>query len=305
MTQDERDTQENISLEEAVFGEGYDDNDGSQTISDVFNTEINSEEAPEDSGQPSFKETQEVGNDEKRYQYWQSEADKYKNELEKYKGMEQQINQMMAAQQQAPAQQAAPPEAPPEEFPPPPIRPDRPRDYNREDAFTDPSSNSARYQDELEQWRDDMDEYNQYKSDYQSAVVQERLDMYEQNRVEEIQRNEAAQKQAEQRQGIYNEITSKHGMNDSEANDFIAKMSDPSSINIDNLVQLYRMQQGAARTQGTPPASQDFRQTQNAQQVPSPMGVMPSGQSNQDSRSAEDKIMDSMIGNFNSKNPWT
>jgi hypothetical protein len=43
---------------------------------------------------------------------------------------------------------------------------------------------------------------------------------------------------------------------------------------------------------------------QNAQQVPSPMGVMPSGQSNADGRSVEDKIMDTMVGNFNSKNPW-
>ena len=47
-----------------------------------------------------------------------------------------------------------------------------------------------------------------------------------------------------------------------------------------------------------------FQQTMNAQQVPSPMGVMPSGQNNVDGRSMEDKMIDGMIGDFNSKNPW-
>ena len=50
--------------------------------------------------------------------------------------------------------------------------------------------------------------------------------------------------------------------------------------------------------------SETFTQTKNAQQVPSPMGVMPSGNTDTDGRTFEDKIMDTMIGNFNSKNPW-
>ena len=50
--------------------------------------------------------------------------------------------------------------------------------------------------------------------------------------------------------------------------------------------------------------SQVFTQTKNAQQVPSSMGVMPSGQSSNDGRSIEDKMIDTMIGDFNSKNPW-
>ena len=78
------------------------------------------------------------------------------------------------------------------------------------------------------------------------------------------------------------------------------------SLNVDNLVQLYRLQKGGAAPQQTAPSqpSDSFRQVQNAQQVPSPMGVMPSGQSNVDGRSLEDKMMDTMIGNFNAKNPW-
>ena len=94
-------------------------------------------------------------------------------------------------------------------------------------------------------------------------------------------------------------------MSGDEANDFLTKMSDPASVNIDNLVQLYRLQGSGNNTQtNVPVPSQSFQQTQNAQQVPSSMGVMPSGQSSQDGRNIEDKMIDTMIGNFNSKNPW-
>ena len=87
--------------------------------------------------------------------------------------------------------------------------------------------------------------------------------------------------------------------------DFINTMSKPESVNLDNLVQLYRLNNGGAAQQANPSQpSQEFKQMQNAQQVPSPMGVLPSGQSGADTRTAEDKIMDTMIGNFNSKNPW-
>jgi hypothetical protein len=65
------------------------------------------------------------------------------------------------------------------------------------------------------------------------------------------------------------------------------------------------MQHGGAVQQPSPAQPSDsFKQVQNAQQVPSPMGVMPSGQTNNDGRSLEDKIMDNLVGNFNSKNPW-
>ena len=59
---------------------------------------------------------------------------------------------------------------------------------------------------------------------------------------------------------------------------------DGIELNIDNLVQLYRLKQGGAAQQQTTSAqpSDAFVQTQNAQQVPSPMGVMPSGNSNID-----------------------
>ena len=288
------------SLEEAVFG----NTEGSNDVSSAFTSgnEGNTETAPVETGQPevsnNVEENQPVqsNNDETRFQYWQSQADKYKNELESIK------------QQQVPVQQQqiAEPEPTVEEFPAAPDRPHQPRTFNREEAYADPNSESARYLNELESWRDDMNEYNSLKSQYQTALIEDKFNKMENDRIEAAKRQEAAQMQAEQTANIKSHVMGHHGMNENEANDFMTRMSDPNSINIDNLVQLYRMQQGGAAPQNNAPAepSASFQQTKNAQQVPSPMGVMPSGQSNADSRTMEDKIMDNLIGNFNSKNPW-
>ena len=157
---------------------------------------------------------------------------------------------------------------------------------------------------ELEGWRDDMSEYNTLKSQYQTAVLEDRFNQLERTRVEDAQRQQAAQQQAQQQAEVKKHVMGHYGMSESETQDFMTKMSDPSSVNIDNLVQLYRLQNGGAQQQAPAQPSDNFTQTKNAQQVPSPMGVMPSGQNNTENKSFEDKIMDSLIGNFNSKNPW-
>ena len=300
---------EYASLEEAVFGEGSQDTNSSSafTSGNEGNTETAPAGQPEVSNQENTQAPVLSGNDEKRYQYWQSQADKYKNELESMRQTQQQ--QMAQQPVQQPVQQGpeGPVEPQQEMFPAAPPKPQRPRAFNREEAYGDPSSESARYIDELEGWRDDMNEYNNLKSEYQTAVIEEKFNGYEQQRVQEAQRQQAMQQQVAQQNEIHNHLTGHYGMQENEATDFMNTMSNPNSINIDNLVQLYRMQSGNAAPQVNPaPAqpSEAFTQTKNAQQVPSPMGVMPSGNTNVDGRTFEDKIMDKMIGSFNSKNPW-
>tara|TARA_R100000664_G_C2739047_1_gene127854 strand:- start:222 stop:1169 length:948 start_codon:yes stop_codon:yes gene_type:complete len=294
------------SLEEAVFDTGSADN-----INDAFTSNVNQEQTTEpapEQGQPEVSNQgnveQTANNDEKRYQYWQSQADKYKNELQT---LQQQQTQAFAQQQTQMPQQQMPQQPQQEEFPEAPERPAMPHGFNREEAYSDPSSASARYINELDDWRDDMNEYNSIKSQYQTALVEEKLNNMEAERQNEIKRQQAAAQVRQQEQEITNHVRGNYGMNEAEAADFVKKMSDPNSITVDNLVQLYRMQQGNAAPQQNPAPAQPspaFTQTQNAQQVPSPMGVMPSGNTNVDGRKLEDKIMDTMIGNFNSKNPW-
>ena len=291
------------TLEEAVFGDVGDSNN----VESAFTTEETSNEGNQAApvqGQPAQTQAtepvQEQSNDEKRFQYWQSQHDKVKNENSKLRGMVAQNAQAP----QAPVQEA-PYQEPVEEFPPAPEKPQRPRAFSREEAYSDPASESARYLDSMEDWRDNISEYNTIKTQYDSAVIQDKFDKMEHEKVQNAQRFQARQRASAQANQIREHVMGHYGMNETQAQDFMSKMSNPESLNIDNLVQLYRLQEGGAPQQGTPAQpSSTFKQVQNAQQVPSPMGVMPSGQANNDGTSVEDKIMDTMVGNFNSKNPW-
>ena len=300
-TQTDTSQQEYQTIEEAVFGEESSENNVESAFTEG-NTGNEETAAPEESGQPAQETTPDVNNDDTRYQYWQSQADKLKNENAQlrnaYAQQAQQSQQQV--QPQVNEQQAM------EEFPPPPQKPQKPRNWNREEAYNDPSSDSAGYLDAVDSWRDDMSEYNTIRSQYDNALVQEKFDKMELQRVENAKRFQARQAQSQQSQQIKEHVMGHYGMDENTAHDFMDKMSNPKSLNIDNLVKLYNLQNGGAAQTQTAPAqpSDSFRQVQNAQQVPSPMGVMPSGQANNDGRSPEDRIMDSLIGNFESKNPW-
>tara|TARA_R110002020_G_scaffold214532_2_gene421580 strand:+ start:739 stop:1650 length:912 start_codon:yes stop_codon:yes gene_type:complete len=284
------------SLEEAVFGS----NDGSANIESAFTdgSESSNEVAAPQTGQPAQETVQntDVNNDERRYQYWQSQADKLKAE-----------NEQLKTQQAPPVAPQVQEKSNEEQFPLPPSKPERPAGFNREEGFSDPSSQSARYLDAVDSWRDEISEYDRLKSQYDNAVLQEKFDNMETQRVENIKRNQAYQAERRQTAEIKQHVMGHYGMDANQASDFIAKMSKPESLNIDNLVRLYQMNEGGTVQQGQPTNSQPsdtFKQVQNAQQVPSPMGVMPSGNANNDGRTVEDKMMDTMVGNFNQKNPW-
>ena len=103
------------SLEEAVFG-----GEGSDAVSSAFTNgeEGTTETAPEPTGQPEVstqettqKETQ-TDNDTTRYQYWQSQADKAKNDLtsmrEQNQLLQNQLN-LMNQQTQPQAQEKVAP----------------------------------------------------------------------------------------------------------------------------------------------------------------------------------------------------
>ena len=96
-----------------------------------------------------------------------------------------------------------------------------------------------------------------------------------------------------------------YNASDEDIRCFVNKFSSDDSITIDNLWRLYQMEQGGNSVQQAPAqaGSPVFEQTRRAQQVASPMGVV-SGQSAGGQGSAEDTIMDSMVSNYKSKNPF-
>ena len=143
-------------------------------------------------------------NDANRYQYWQSQAMKAQNQIQQ---MQTQWGPVVAqAQQQASSQPAqdlpsASDEGNVEAFPDAPERPTKPREFSRAEALEDSNSNSARYLEDVDAWREEMDDYNTLKSDYNSAVVQEKMETIDAERtksLEEAKRRQAANQQNQQ-----------------------------------------------------------------------------------------------------------
>ena len=238
-------------------------------------------------------------NDEVRYQYWQSQADKMKNERDQ---LQQQFNQL--ATQQTPAQQEPQPvEESEPDFPDPPEKPQKPYNFNMDEALSDPQSESARFVQEENAWRDQMDEYKNLQFEYQMAMMQDEREKLRTERQNDIQRREAEQQQISHMNNVKETVMNQFKVDATIADDFIRVMSEPESINLENLWRLYAADKGYSSPQTQPTPSSEFEQVKRAQQVPSSMGVMPS-QTGQDEGNVEDKIIDSMIGDYNKQNPW-
>tara|TARA_Y100000310_G_scaffold4518_1_gene5431 strand:+ start:2739 stop:3785 length:1047 start_codon:yes stop_codon:yes gene_type:complete len=250
--------------------------------------------------------TYQARNDDKRFEYWQSQAAKLQNQVTEMQNKMPMIEhlernpQMM--QQQAPQ---APVQQQEEAFPPPPEKPQRPRAFSREAAYTDSASDSAAYLDEMEDWRDSMDEYNSLKSEYDSLKVQEYLQEQESLRQRQNQQIQAQQQQHRQVNEVSEYVQANYGMDTNQAAQFIKDYSNPESISMDNLVQLWRIQNGQTiQNQPTPspiPAapSPAFQQTQRAQQVPPTMGVVSGKGNSVDNSPAGQKFMEALIGTHN------
>jgi hypothetical protein len=245
-------------------------------------------------------------NDTKRYQYWQSQADKVKAENEQLKAE--------LRTKSEPAQVEAQPEPEAKEFPPPPARPRRPRNYSREEAISDPESRSALYNEAVDDWRDKMDKYNNLYAQYNVALAQERMDAIE-NKVNQGEQEKIAAQQNQQAVSELSDyVQATYGLSHDETQDFIQTMSQPESLSIGNLVDLYKMK-GKQVINNVPTQvgsevdnpefrsepSDTFKQVKRAQQVPSPMGVL-SGET--ETKSTADTIMDEMIDTYNKKNPF-
>jgi len=298
-TNQNADTPENqgsdqLSVEEAFFSSEEQSKVNSETVGIPA-----VQETPAGDGDNLNIEQTQSENDERRYQYWQSEADKAKNEITELKS---QLNQPQPQQAQpAPVQ-----EKEVEQFPPAPEKPQAPPGFNRAEAMEDPNSVSAQYLNQLDGWRDDIIQYNSLKSEYQTALVSEQLQKQESARQDDIKRQQAYQQQQQQMNEVHQRVQGEFGLTNEEATEFVQTMSKPDSLTIDNLVQLYRLQKGSGQpTQQTQPTgpSDTFNQQARAQQVPSPMGVLPA-QQNESTTSAEDNIMDSMISGYKKSNPW-
>ena len=149
-----------------------------------------------------------------------------------------------------------------------------------------------------------MTEYRDLRNQYELALVRERMDANDEKEQRVVQRQRQVHQTNQQTRQVYDHLRGHYGLSDEEGQEFIRTMSNPESISMENLVQLYRMNKGAGQVNATSQGpSETFQQSRNAQQVPSPMGVMPA-QAVQSNRSDSDTIMDDIITDYKGKNPW-
>ena len=242
-------------------------------------------------------------NEAVRYEYWQSEADKAKNENEQLKQTVG-ILQDTIARTPANVQPEELSEPEPEPFRDPPEKPVRPSGFNRAEAIDDPNSASAQYLDSMDSYRDGMDTYNADKLDYESNLLKQEREAVASQQRQQQEAYEAEQRNKEQVNTIAGELRNKYNANDTEINEFIQKMSDPESLNVDNLWRLYQMDKGQVPQQQPAQPSPEFNQVQRAQSVPAPMGVQSAANPQQTGKDASDIIMDDLIRDYESKNPW-
>lgn len=186
--------------------------------------------------------------EKERFQYWQSKHDKVKAENEKLKeklgtaseysddvleiaGLIKKHPQALDVLQKAmngepvgPAAEAQPPQKP--------TRPTKPANYNRYDAINDPESESAKYQDALEDYHLKRDEYDDYMAE-----------MTVKQRKEAEKRQKQMQLQQQQQQEVIRTLKYEHNLNDKEVDDFIQFASAPNP-SLEDLVELYRLRSG-------------------------------------------------------------
>lgn len=188
--------------------------------------------------------------DPSRFEYWQSKAmqleaalKKQAPELTRLKLYEPVVRYLdenpdilngIVQRLEAPLQAAAP--AVPARadlggsaIPQKPVLPARPARYDPTEAATDPNSESFKY-------RVAMDEYN-----FKMAEYMEHKERIAQQREAETQRQMAQRafmqrRLAETRQ----QLISQYGMTPQQAQDFIIKMTDPSTLELDTLVRFYK-----------------------------------------------------------------
>jgi hypothetical protein len=286
--QPEQSTANDSGLQEDIFTEIF----GGPAVEEFVATDT-TEQQPDFLGVEPSEPVQapvDPKDDNSQFQYWQSQADKRQSEIDELKTQVAALSAQREAPQEPARQEIDKVEKP--------IKPRKPAGFSHSEALDDPESDSAKYLSQKDQYVDDLAEYMEYAETQreQSAAIQEK------NR-----------QMALRNQQVMTELQSKYSYSAPEAADFVEVMNDPSSLSLDNLVQLHQIRRGNRANAGQvinreqrPEVQQKVAQMENRQRnltVPQPLGVQP-GANVQSNKKVEDQMMDSMIGNFNKKNPF-
>ena len=202
--------------------------------------------------------------DPRRFEYWQSQADRMRGENDNLKQEIHGIKQYLAArEQQSPSNSetmgSPVPTGNPQTELKTPVQPTKPSNYNEVDAFNDPNSASFQYRNAIESYRDDVTTYM-----LQKDQVREQQQMQQMR----LQQDQMVDQQA------YNHATNNYGWDSKTANEFIEWSRNPANVTIDHLAKLYEMDKRGVDPRAEQKRQEMLNQQQRAQ-VPRTTQVTP------------------------------
>lgn len=214
---------------------------------------------------------------EEAYRKLQSEKDKIASEMQKlkaqYEGIDEYIpvvkyiqenpniidaleKQLSGNVQQQPEVKAEEPELVK------PSRPQKPQNYSRYEAENDPNSESAKYDNSLLEYQEQLIAYNEgIATQYQAKLEREE------------QQRQMVMKQREQINSTINALMSQHQFSQQEAVDFVKEMTNPRPT-LDELVALYRIKR-APKQQTNEVSKEELKQ--KAEQLKAKQQPLPAG----------------------------
>ena len=275
-------TVESSDIQSDIFEQVF-----SKNGQDPFSTNevIQEETLPVDKNEPeSTSDNIDAKEDDSQFQYWQSQADKTKIEMD---ALKVEIEKMKSQTAQPSKEIKEPTLVKPE-------KPVKPADYDISEALADPDSLSAKYLASKEDYLEEMSDFILRKDEV---------------REEQITKAQQDQLARQQHQDTLTELQAKYNYSPEQANDFVTKMSSPESLSLDNLVKLHQLTQPveAIQTEQISAEAQQkqelMKQRQQKLNIPKPIGVQP-GQSVQSpgTSNVEDQMMNVMLNDFNKKN---
>ena len=246
-------------------------------------------EVPVDAGVPESitEETQETSprDDSTRFEYWQSQADKAKGELNAIRQeLDYYKSSVQNPDQQSPAsngQSQGYPEGFQETSLKEPAAPERPHSYNEVDAYNDPQSDSFKYRVAKEEYRD---KYLTYLKDKDQAREELMQSQYQAQMQE--QQNYMMQQQA------MSHAVNNYGWDQNKAQEFVQWSQAPDNLTLDNLAKLFEL-----RTNPNPVIKQRTEEMQNQANrlnVPKTAAVQ-TGQADEP-RTDEQAFSDALLG---------
>ena len=233
---------------------------------------------------PSQASDDNVDNWEIRARYFQSERDKALNEINQLRQELEQLKSGLYANPQASNVYAGSEPDVQEPVLEKPVKPEKPANFSEQEAISDPTSESARYLEDLARYQEELAEY-----------IEKKESLREQQELRERQLREQMAAQQQFIAETYREVQAKFGMSPQEALDFIQFANSPESVRLDHLVGYYKYVKSRMGKQGAPPAPQ----TKQPNTTPPVPGVAGGGQPNAPVGTADSFLNDLQKGGRN------